>query len=470
MKLSLLDGNLDGEVAVWGASKLGRFCIDELRSHGIKVNQVLDGDKNKWGSTFEGLVVSAPRHYDNSNINLILVVASQYWNQIVAQAFKELKFDRVFVFSSPLGAAQPTLIELRRDCDSRNRFDICFVQANYSGSNSWALYKHVTTVHPELNSTLIQRNGLDPDSLNRARSSKLHFVTHEYDFFEDIPSIQAYHGFPLKGIGAMSRYQSLNSINNTKRAWEKHRSILSYSSAYTSLMSACFGGTHLSYKITGMPRNDLLKDTKKSRQLLEKIFPELSTFDCIGFYAPTFRETKFGQVNGVPVTGFLPDSINEYAVSEFCEKRRIALIKKSHPYEFEGISNERPGLFCLDDNTLERYELDLYEVLGAFDFLVTDYSSIYFDFLLLNRPIGFISYDLEEYSSTRGFLISPYDFWAPGAQIHSTNELLEFLTSVLCESDAFCKQRNDVGRIVHDYQDFSSCERAMEKIVREIET
>ncbi len=55
------------------------------------------------------------------------------------------------------------------------------------------------------------------------------------------------------------------------------------------------------------------------------------------------------------------------------------------------------NLHILEDNYLRDKRLDLYEVVNAADLLITDYSSIYFDYLLLDRPIIFTPLDLEEY-------------------------------------------------------------------------
>ena len=55
-----------------------------------------------------------------------------------------------------------------------------------------------------------------------------------------------------------------------------------------------------------------------------------------------------------------------------------------------------------------------YDFLNVVDVLITDYSSIYFDYLLLNRPIIFHMPDLEEYQKKRGFILDPLDEWTPG--------------------------------------------------------
>ena len=47
--------------------------------------------------------------------------------------------------------------------------------------------------------------------------------------------------------------------------------------------------------------------------------------------------------------------------------------------------------------------MEFYETLNAADLLITDYSSVYFDYLLLDRPLIFVPVDLEEYIETRGY-------------------------------------------------------------------
>ncbi len=103
--------------------------------------------------------------------------------------------------------------------------------------------------------------------------------------------------------------------------------------------------------------------------------------------------------------------------------------------------------------------LDLYDILGATDILVTDYSSIYFDFLLLDKPIVFIPTDLQEYEKSRGFLFDPYNFWAPGPKPLIFTDFLAELTKYIKDENYYKKERTIVNDIVNKYQDSKSSER-----------
>jgi len=58
---------------------------------------------------------------------------------------------------------------------------------------------------------------------------------------------------------------------------------------------------------------------------------------------------------------------------------------------------------------------EIMDYLNNFDLLITDYSSIYFDYLLLDRPIIFLPYDIDAYSGENGFTV-PYDEFTPGCK------------------------------------------------------
>ena len=117
-------------------------------------------------------------------------------------------------------------------------------------------------------------------------------------------------------------------------------------------------------------------------------------------------------------------------------KNNYQLIVKSHPLYGENYDKMLKGISHISlfpDEKLKEWKIDLYEVLGATDFLITDYSSVYFDYLLLNKPIIFTPTDLEEYNEDRGFLLTPYEEWTPDSkvfdQISLQSEILAYETN-----------------------------------------
>jgi len=109
-------------------------------------------------------------------------------------------------------------------------------------------------------------------------------------------------------------------------------------------------------------------------------------------------------------------------------------------------------------------KIDLYEVINAADLLITDYSSVYFDYLLLDRPIIFTPLDLEQYKKNRGFLAEPYDFWAPGPKCINYNELKNEISKCFRNKKYYEKERKTIKKIVHHYTDGNSTQRIFEMI------
>ncbi|HCF38358.1 MAG TPA: hypothetical protein DER56_04685, partial [Thermosipho africanus] len=73
-------------------------------------------------------------------------------------------------------------------------------------------------------------------------------------------------------------------------------------------------------------------------------------------------------------------------------------------------------------------EADVYTFLNLLDILMTDYSSIYFDFLLWNRPIIFFPYDLEYYRDEDRGLIFDYEDFTPGPKVYTLDSLHALLS------------------------------------------
>ena len=95
------------------------------------------------------------------------------------------------------------------------------------------------------------------------------------------------------------------------------------------------------------------------------------------------------------------------------------------------------------------------------DGLITDYSSIGFDFLLVDKPIGFTLDDYEKYKNSRGFVFENPLEYMPGNHIYSLSDLLEFIKNVAEQKDEYKEDRAKVRSIAHnETEDY--CQRIIE--------
>lgn len=98
--------------------------------------------------------------------------------------------------------------------------------------------------------------------------------------------------------------------------------------------------------------------------------------------------------------------------------------------------------------------------------MISDYSSIYFDFLLLDRPIMFLAPDLKEYENIRGFLLNPYDFWTPGPKVSTQFQLENYITQMLSGEDVYSNERKKIREILFEYQGGNSSERVFNQVIK----
>lgn len=277
--------------------------------------------------------------------------------------------------------------------------------------------------------------------------------------------IELWHGFPAKKMALMDPRE--------RRIEYKPDLICVHSSLDRIAMNACFGLTIDRYVITGAPRNDYLF-TESGRRNLEKVFStSLDTVKTV-LFAPTFRVGYKNyiegdrQIHARNIFGFKMFSYESFL--SFLQNNNIILFVKLHPFEerilreqFKDLRTE--AVRFIDSQLLKEAGMDLYKLLNGFDLLITDYSSIYFDWLLLDRPVIFVPVDYKEYCETRGGpLLEPFDFWAPGPkctdQLNLENEILRCLSN----ESYYEKERKMIRDLVHQYKDGRSTDRVIELI------
>ncbi|AOZ93246.1 CDP-glycerol glycerophosphotransferase family protein [Paenibacillus crassostreae] len=358
-----------------------------------------------------------------------------------------------------------------------DKIKITMFHTSSSGSNNYYLY-HAANEELRRKYEIELLSPLEARYNRNLNHSDVYITTHgEHVPRNDKVNIELWHGFPLKGMAKMDKQEEA-SDEHIRNYWSNVDMIMSYSTLYNTAMNACNGARIHQYHITGVPRNDALF-AGNSRDNLTKVLPQWKdAAETVIFFMPTFRNSiitpdkKEGGKNFSNLFGL--SDFNKSQLLEFLQLNNITLIIKLHPFEENYFANELQELstqriYTLNDKHLEKAGMDLYDVLGSADMLLTDYSSVYIDYLLLDRPVIFLPTDLDDYRANRGLLFEPYDFWTPGPKIDTQLELQDTIAQYLEEPTWYSHDRKTILNLTHKYQDQHSSIRIWEVIDRYIQ-
>lgn len=298
-------------------------------------------------------------------------------------------------------------------------------------------------------------------------TSKYIFATHESNIWANPNrqvSVCLWHGTPLKKIGMLQHPGYVGIMR-------QFRYFVSGSSYYKDIYKACFGDD-LNVIVTGLPRNDELF---KQKSVLESIGVERKDDERIVCYLPTFRQTISGQEldtkENIYENSYIQfnseDSLNEWNV--FLKKINLILVVKPHPADKamrESISMS--NIYVIQNDVLLQHDVQLNTLLGNADALITDFSSVFVDYMLLNRPIGFMIPDLEEYNKSRGFILNPVKDYLPGIIISSRGQFISFLEEISKGKDTSKGKREGLSHIYNDFKDGNNCMRVVKTIGMDI--
>lgn len=211
--------------------------------------------------------------------------------------------------------------------------------------------------------------------------------------------VALWHGMPLKKLMYASKlidkttlkgilkYYYYKSYHNTERSFS-----IATSENTRDFIKKSFEVCDKSVLLSGQPRNDIFFKIEKIYNIKKEM--GLTNNERIILYMPTWRD--FGKEDKFLNTVIRLLSSDADFV-ESLEKNNIRLFIKPHPRVKISSKNK-----CLDMshniNILESgFEFDSQELLAISDMLITDYSSAFIDYSILNRPIHFYTPDIEEY-------------------------------------------------------------------------
>lgn len=190
------------------------------------------------------------------------------------------------------------------------------------------------------------------------------------------------------------------------------------------------------------PRNDGLlnkeKDVKKIMNLKNQ---------KIIVWLPTFRksvdgkrvDSSFDMPLGIPII-YSNEELEKF--NDYLKKHKMTVILKPHFFSYLGDLKTKTysNFKVIFNSDLDNYNLTLYELLSASDAMITDYSSVYYDYLITEKPIGLTLDDFKEYDEETGFAYD-YKEVIKGHYIYNMDDLYKFFDNLSNNNDQYKKER-----------------------------
>ena len=213
----------------------------------------------------------------------------------------------------------------------------------------------------------------------------------------------------------------------------------------------------------GFPRNDVFAKSFKS---LKTLFH--GDFNKVIIWYPTYRQNGNKSINlagdSLPL---IHNESNAEQLNEAARQNRVLIVIKPHFAQDISLieKKELSNITFIDDSFFEKNEITSYEFLAGSDALITDYSSVYFDYTLHDRPIAVIWEDIEEYKQFPGFAMDLSYYMKGAEKIYSIDQLCEFVKDVACENDRLQAERREIRDKTNISTDGKNSERVVDFIV-----
>jgi CDP-glycerol glycerophosphotransferase len=278
-------------------------------------------------------------------------------------------------------------------------------------------------------------------------------------FINGIRSIWTWHGMPIKKL----RYDDFINDNLFRnpfivmftKIFEPYNQLqektITSSDFFVPFLQSAFNlKDHNSILKTGLPRCDAFF-SQKSEPIVMEIRERF--LDCkIIFYLPTFRTAYY---DGKMFNPFENIYFNEKFFFEKLEKNNFVFLYKPHYFDKISINLNHERLIYLKDNDFD----DLYILLKDIDILMTDYSSVYFDFIVMRKSVILAPFDYEEYLRTARDHYFDYFDNMEGHIVRTWEELYNLLEV----SEFIPVSENTINKYCQ-YNDGKSCKKLFEQI------
>ena len=324
----------------------------------------------------------------------------------------------------------------------------------------------MTSIKKKSNIVLLSYDDAFSDNIETRDKYYYHLCFAKFVFFcqsymfarnlrEDQIRIQLWHGCGFKS-------------NFNKEEYLRYEYMTVSSDMYAKLHAKSFELDEKQMLVTGLPKNDWLFNPLESWL---NVF-NLSKSSKYIFWLPTYRtkttydryltEVMLNQETGLPI---LKSKNMITQLNAILKALDIILIIKLHPSQDRSdiISLNFSNIVLIDNITFIREKIDINQILGHADALISDYSSAAVGYMLLDRPIAFTLDDIDLY---HGFHWPKEELrnWLPGEEIYDYDDFVSFIKDVKGGRDNSREKRHRLMPFFHKYTDGNSCERVLKAL------
>ncbi len=276
--------------------------------------------------------------------------------------------------------------------------------------------------------------------------------------------LQTWHGTPLKKLGSdidnvkMAGTNTYNYKKNFKKESDRWNHLISPNPYSSSIFESAFWIEKDRVLETGYPRNDILvscKDIDYKEEFLRKKLNQNNNKTII-LYAPTWRDDEYIDKGAY---SFKLNLDLDKLYKEFNETHIILL--RMHYLIADNLNIEKYKDFIFDMSSYE----DINHLYLASDILITDYSSVFFDYSLLDKPILFFGYDIDKYKDElRGFYLDYFND-LPGPIYRTNNQLINAIKKISKVDSNYKLKRKDFIEKYGIWEDGKASEYIANKIL-----
>lgn len=218
--------------------------------------------------------------------------------------------------------------------------------------------------------------------------------------------------------------------------------LMSSSLINSQMDAAAFEIPFYKFQPIGKVRTDVLSqqcDVHFVRDYLQQLGGDYE-FSKVILYTPTHRDYENATFDiKRSILGF---DVEQTRFVKFLKENKLLIVCKLHPHQNAAVVNmELPNGVV---NFRGAEDFGLVELMQASDMLMTDYTSAYVDYLMLDKPVIFNFYDLELYEKSRGLSFYPYERICAGERFTNEESFYKAVTDTLANPDKYAQMRADI--------------------------